>query len=119
MEIKDIKQQLTIQTVLNHYKLKTDRHNMLKCPFHADDKPSMKVYTNTNTFNCFGCGKNGDQIEFIQLKENCSKHKALVKAAELCNDIKPTESKPIKSKPMQNYTDILTRIFESPDSADL
>lgn len=113
MEIKDIKQQLTIQAVLNHYNLKPDRHNMLKCPFHADDKPSLKVYTNTNTFNCFGCGKNGDQIEFIQLKESCNKHKALVKAAELCNDIKPTASKSIKRKPMQNHTEILIRIFES------
>ncbi len=113
MEISDIKQRLAILRVLENYNLKPDRHNMLKCPFHADDKPSMKVYTSTNTFNCFGCSKNGDQIEFIQLKENCTKHKALLKAAELCNNIKPTESKPIKNKPMQNHTEILTQIFES------
>jgi DNA primase catalytic core len=113
MEIQDIKQHLSIQTVLNHYNLKTDRHNMLKCPFHADDKPSMKIYPNTNTFNCFGCSKNGDQIEFIQLKENTTKHNALLKAAELCHDIKPIETNPIKTKPMQNHTEILTRIFES------
>ncbi|WP_409371810.1 CHC2 zinc finger domain-containing protein [Saccharicrinis fermentans] len=37
------------------------KNNMLKCPFHADDKPSLKVYPNTNTFNCFGCAANGDR----------------------------------------------------------
>ncbi len=58
---------------------------MLKCPFHEDKDPSLKVYTNTNTFNCFGCGKAGDQIEFIQLKENCSKHDAILNAKSLTN----------------------------------
>jgi len=54
MEIKEIKQRLSILQVLENYNLKPDRHNMLKCSFHADDKPSMKIYTSTNTFNCFG-----------------------------------------------------------------
>jgi DNA primase catalytic core len=85
MEIKDIKQHLNIYTVLKHYGLAPDRNHMLKCPFHEDDKPSLKIYSNTNTFNCFGCGANGDVIEFIQKKENLSKHKALLKATELCN----------------------------------
>ena len=83
MEIQEIKSRLDIAKVLKHYGLNPDRNNMLKCPFHADDTASMKVYPNTNTFNCFGCGKNGDVIEFIQLKENCNKHTALIRASEL------------------------------------
>ena len=54
MEIQEIKSRLSILTVLNHYHLQPDRHQMLKCPFHEDDQPSFKVYTETNTFNCFG-----------------------------------------------------------------
>ena len=115
MEIKDIKARLNIDTVLKHYGLQPDRNNMLKCPFHEDDKPSLKIYTGTNTFNCFGCGTNGDAIEFIQRKENLSKHQALVKAAELCGEVKPSDSyrnnnKP-KSQPVESHTEILTRIF--------
>ncbi len=112
MEIEDIKARLNIQTVLQHYGLQADRNNMLKCPFHADDKPSMKIYPNTNTFNCFGCGKNGDQIEFCTLKEG-SKHKGLLKATELTGDIKPINGKPKpqKSQPKENHTEILTKIF--------
>ncbi len=64
MEIREIKQRLSILTVLNHYNLKPDRHQMLKCPFHEDDQPSLKIYTETNTFNCFGCGKAVDQLYF-------------------------------------------------------
>ncbi len=123
MEINEIKQRLSIQTVLQHYKLHTDKNNMLQCPFHADDTASMKVYPNTNTFNCFGCGKNGDVIEFIQLKENCNKHTALVKAAELAGssavtnvkaggEIKPINGKIVQpKKPKENHIEILTRIF--------
>lgn len=113
MEIADIKARLNIQKVLQHYSLKADRNNMLKCPFHADDTASMKVYPNTNTFNCFGCGKNGDVIEFIQLKENCNKHKALVRASELAGETKPINGKAIlkTSQPKQNHTEILTKIF--------
>lgn len=113
MEIPDIKSRLSILAVLKHYGLKPDRNNMLKCPFHEDDQPSMKIYPNTNTFNCFGCGKNGDVIEFIQLKENCNKHTALVKASELAGETKPINGKAIlrTNQPKQNHTEILTKIF--------
>ena len=122
MEIKEIKSRLTIQTVLSHYNLEPDKNNMLCCPFHPDDTASMKVYPNTNTFNCFGCGKNGDQIEFCTLKED-SKHKGLLKATELSGEIKPINNKPKQpnSQTKENHTDlsavdlskveILTRIF--------
>jgi len=114
MEIREIKQRLSILAVLNHYGLKPDKNGMLKCPFHADDTASMKIYTKTNTFNCFGCGKNGDQIEFCTLKEG-NKHKGLLKATELSGDIQPINNKPKQpdNQPKQSHREILTRIFES------
>ncbi len=120
MEIQDIKQRLSIYTVLKHYGLQSDKNGMVKCPFHADDTASMKIYDKTNTFNCFGCGKNGDVIEFIQLKENCSKHEAILKATELAGEIKPSDSyrknnnpKQQESQPKQNknHTETLTKFF--------
>lgn len=114
MEIAAIKARLSIQTVLKHYGLQPDKNNMLKCPFHADDTASLKIYPQTNTFNCFGCGKNGDQIEFCTLKEG-NKHKGLLKATELSGEIIPINNKPKqqKSQPKENHTGILTKIFES------
>ena len=115
MEIQEIKQRLSIQTVLKHYNLSPDRNGMLQCPFHADQTASLKVYPNTNTFNCFGCGKNGDQIEFCTLKEG-SKHKGLLKATELTGETTSPVNQPIQSQPqtkdLLNHTEILTQIFE-------
>ena len=45
MEIQEIKQRLSILTVLNHYNLEPDKHQMLKYPFHEDYQPSLKIYT--------------------------------------------------------------------------
>ncbi len=98
MEIGEIKSSLNILTVLQHYQLSANKNGMLKCPFHEDKDPSLKIYTNTNTFNCFGCGKAGDQIEFIQLKENCSKHEAIVKAKSLVNPLHKINPTPMEKK---------------------
>ncbi len=114
MEIQDIKARLSIQTTLAYYGLQPDRNGMLRCPFHADGTASLKIYPTTNTFNCFGCGKNGDQIEFCTLKEG-SKRLGLLKATALCGEVAPIGSTPKQatSQPTKNYTEILTKIFES------
>jgi DNA primase len=86
MDIKDIKAQLTITAVLQHYGLKADRNNKLCCPFHDDKSPSMQIYPQTNTYCCFSANCNagtGDAIQFIERKENCSKHEALKKATAM------------------------------------
>jgi DNA primase len=44
MEISDIKQRLSIEKVLSHYGLQANRNNMLKCPFHEEKEPSLKIY---------------------------------------------------------------------------
>ncbi len=104
MEIQDIKQHLSILTVLRHYHLNPNRNSMLLCPFHADKNPSLKIYTNTNTFHCFGCDKNGDAIEFIQLKEKCGKHEAIEKAKTLANPLYNINSMPMEKTGVENPT---------------
>jgi len=86
MEISEIKQRLSMEAVLQHYGLQWDRHKRLCCPFHEDTTPSMQVYPKTNTWCCFSANctaGTGDVIQFIQLKENCTKWEALVKATTL------------------------------------
>lgn len=48
-----------------------------KCPFHEEKTPSFFIYSNTNTFNCFGCGKNGDVIDFLMLTREISFNEVL------------------------------------------
>ena len=116
MEISEIKQRLSIETILNHYNLQADKNGMLCCPFHKEDKPSLKIYTDTNTFNCFGCSANGDVIEFIQKKESCSKHAAILKAKSLIGESPQTikQRKQVITKETKlDHTEILSKIFTS------
>jgi DNA primase catalytic core len=86
MEIAEIKQQLTIAQVLDHYNLKANQNNMLCCPFHNDKTPSLQIYPQTNTFCCFSSNCNagtGDVIEFIRLMEKSNKREAILKAKSL------------------------------------
>jgi DNA primase len=94
MKISEIKQKLSILSVLSHYGLEPNSQNHIKCPFHKDDKPSMRIYPETNTYHCFGCGKTGDVIQFIQDKEEITKHRAITKAKELLGESK---EKPVKT----------------------
>ncbi|MGN0622060.1 MAG: DNA primase [Porcipelethomonas sp.] len=40
------------------------------CPFHSEKTPSFHVYTDTQSFYCFGCGAGGDVITFTKRIEN-------------------------------------------------
>ena len=85
MEIAEIKQQLSIAQVLDHYHLKPDKHAMLHCPFHDDKTPSLQVYYKTQTCYCFSAncsthGKSLDVIDFIMYMEKSTKHEAIKKA---------------------------------------
>ena len=37
------------------------------CPLHADHKPSFLVDPHKNLFYCYGCGRGGDVIRFVEL----------------------------------------------------
>ena len=89
MEIPDIKAKLTIQTILQHYGLKLERGNLLCCPFHPDKTPSLQIYPRTNSYHCFGCGKSGDVIQFIQDYEQFTKREAILKAKALIGQTNP------------------------------
>jgi DNA primase len=110
MEINDIKSQLNLSTVLHHYNLKPDKNHRLNCPFHEDKTPSMQVYYKTHSAFCFSAnckahGKAIDVIDFIMLKENITKHEALIKCTEMIQGV--TIEKPTTSSKVE----VLTKIF--------
>ena len=43
--------------------LEVNYGGMVRCPFHEDRTPSMKLYE--DHFFCFGCGKHGDVINLV------------------------------------------------------
>jgi DNA primase/predicted transcriptional regulator len=119
MEIAEIKQRLTLATVLNYYSLKPDKNLRLNCPFHEDKTPSLQVYYKTHTAYCFSSnckthGKSLDVIDFILHKENCTKAEAIQKAIELLGGANETPvSNPIPTpvKPIVGRETILQNMF--------
>ena len=88
-DIDKIKEQVNITELVQSYGLDI-KNNMLKCPFHADKTPSMKLYTESNSFYCFGCGAAGDTIKFVELIENADFNGACEKLVQNFNIVGAT-----------------------------
>ncbi|MDE6665922.1 MAG: DNA primase [Ruminococcus sp.] len=68
-----------IDTVIGSYVniQKRGRNYLCSCPFHSEKTPSCTIFTDTQTFHCFGCGAGGDVITFIMKIENLDFPEAL------------------------------------------
>ena len=60
-DFKAIKSLVTAREAAEHYGLIVNSRGMSLCPFHDDHSPSMKL---DERFHCFGCGADGDVINF-------------------------------------------------------
>jgi DNA primase len=49
---------------------KAGRDFVCLCPFHSEKTASCHIYADNGSFYCFGCGKGGSVITFVQLTEN-------------------------------------------------
>ncbi len=68
------------------------------CPFHEDNKsPSLSVTPGKNLWKCFGCGKGGDIIEFVQLFDRVDFKAAVEKLATYLPGGEPPENKKTKA----------------------
>ena len=56
-----VKQSVTTRQAAEHYGIHVGRNGMACCPFHNDKTPSMKL---DRRYHCFGCGADGDVIDF-------------------------------------------------------
>ena len=59
----EIKSAVSAKEAAIFYGVKVGRVGMACCPFHSDKHPSMKL---DNRFHCFGCGADGDVINFVE-----------------------------------------------------
>ena len=74
-----VKQSVTAREAAELYRSAVGRGGMACCPFHDDRHPSMKVDTR---FHCFGCGADGDVIDFTARLYDLSPKGAAEKLAQ-------------------------------------
>jgi len=63
--------------VVECYGYKISRHGYMKCPFHNEKTPSLKIYPEGKGFYCFGCGAGGSVIDFVMKLFSLDFHEAL------------------------------------------
>ena len=70
MTIDDLKEQYSMQDIVERYGFTLDRGGFIHCPFHQGDRTaSLKVYK--SSFYCFGCSEHGDIFQFIMKMDDC------------------------------------------------
>ena len=74
-----VKQSVSTRDAAEFYGIKVSRTGMACCPFHDDKNPSMKV---DQRFHCFGCGEDGDVIDFTAKLFDLSSKEAAEKLAQ-------------------------------------
>ncbi len=74
-----VKQSVTTRQAAEHYGIHVGRNGMACCPFHNDKTPSMKL---DRRYHCFGCGADGDVIDFAAALYGLGKKEAAVQLAQ-------------------------------------
>lgn len=114
-----VKDNVTTRQAAEFYGIQVHRNGMCCCPFHPDRNPSMKV---DSRYHCFGCGADGDVIDFTAQLFNLPVKEAAEKLAmdfgiaydEQPHSDRPRDS-PSKSKwqEAQEYQQAENRIYRA------
>lgn len=84
------------------------------CPFHREKTPSFMVSREKQIFHCFGCGKGGDVITFIEEMEGMEFKEALKLLAERAGlDYQKYQIGGTASQAQQDSKEVLRRVLES------
>ena len=108
-----VKDAVTTRQAAEYYGIKVNRSGMCRCPFHDDRTPSMKV---DQRFHCFGCGADGDVVNFVaKLFDLQNKEAAEKLAADF--DIRYDKWKPPnrKTRHEKRKQELRARRFEETD----
>ena len=83
---REIKKRSTIRfntnvLITDLYYFDNLNRNIVSCkcmlPAHEDSKGSFRLYTRTNTFYCFGCGRGGGVVDFFAVMNGFTKSEAI------------------------------------------
>ena len=76
---EEVKRNVTVRQAAEFYGFKPNRSGLIRCIFHNDGTPSMKV---DRRYYCFGCGCTGDVIDFTAQLFGLRSREAALKLAD-------------------------------------
>ncbi|MDO9576536.1 MAG: DNA primase [Candidatus Cloacimonadales bacterium] len=88
---------------------KTGSSYKARCPFHDEKTASFVVSEKKQIFKCFGCGKGGNAIHFVQEYEKISFFEALKKLAEKAGIVMQQTA---FTKQKSSKRDLIYKIYE-------
>ncbi|HOO32128.1 MAG TPA: DNA primase [Thermotogota bacterium] len=111
--VKKLKAEVNITDLISSYIpiQKSGKNYKARCPFHEERTASFYIYESTQSYHCFGCGKNGDIIKFVQDYENVDFKEAVEKIATMY-DIQIPSADYAADKKYTDYTNDM-RFIES------
>ena len=74
--------EVSVRDYVNFIGIPVNRAGMIVCPFHDDRNPSMKI---DSRYHCFGCGADGNVIDFVSSYYGIPKYEAACRIAEEFN----------------------------------
>ena len=74
-----VKASVSVPDVAKMYGLQPNHHDMVRCPFHDDRHPSLKL--NEDYFYCFGCQAHGDVTNLVARLFGISQYQAAQRLA--------------------------------------
>lgn len=112
---EDILNTIDIVDIINRYvPLKRAGANFTACcPFHNEKTPSFMVSPSKQIFKCFGCGKGGNVITFMQEIERIDFRDAAKELAKQANiDLAKYQIDPKKNDDRQDEKEKIKRIHK-------
>jgi DNA primase catalytic core len=90
--IETVKDSIAIESIIGENVVLKRSGSNLKgcCPLHNEKTPSFYVRTSAQTFHCYGCGKNGDVIQYVMERDGITFNEALRFLAKKANIELPT-----------------------------
>ena len=64
-----IRETVPLREAARRFGLVADRAGMVRCPFHEDHIPSLRLYD--DHFYCFGCHAHGDAVDLVVRLTGC------------------------------------------------
>lgn len=79
---REVRDRVSVMEAALRYGFEPDRQGKIRCPFHADEHPSLQLYKGSRGWWCYVCDRGGSVIDFVAGLFSISPREAALKLNE-------------------------------------